>query len=101
MPLLGREPINSEALPNVRFGAHSGLKSDIAPSPRSADSVAKVPDEGPISNNRIGTSGFPNQHCALASDLESMLLAHALKIVLQHYLPLADSCTAANAVPGL
>jgi hypothetical protein len=58
--------------------------------PDVADSVAKVPDEGPISNNRIGTSGFPNQHCALASDLESMLLAYALKIVLQHYRHICD-----------
>src|ERR1700687_2297304 len=32
---LGREPINS-ALANVRFGAHSGLKSDIAQGPKSA-----------------------------------------------------------------
>ena len=27
---LGREPINSEWSADVRFGAHSGLKSDIA-----------------------------------------------------------------------
>jgi hypothetical protein len=27
----------------VRFGSHCGLKSDSAPSPKSADSVAKVP----------------------------------------------------------
>ena len=33
---LEREPINSEALTNVRFGAHSGLKSDIAQGPKSA-----------------------------------------------------------------
>ena len=33
---LGREPINSEWLADVRFGAHSGLKSDIAPCPKSA-----------------------------------------------------------------
>ncbi len=33
---LGREPINSEALANARFGAHSGLKSDIAQGPKSA-----------------------------------------------------------------
>jgi hypothetical protein len=31
-----------EALVNVRFGTHCGLKSDIAPSPKSADFVAKV-----------------------------------------------------------
>jgi hypothetical protein len=31
------------ALFDVRFEAHSGLKSDIAPSPESADCVAKVP----------------------------------------------------------
>jgi hypothetical protein len=33
---LGRESINSEWLADVRFGAHSGLKSDIAPCPKSA-----------------------------------------------------------------
>jgi hypothetical protein len=33
---LGREPIKPEALANVRFGAHNGLKSDIAPCPKSA-----------------------------------------------------------------
>jgi hypothetical protein len=27
---------------NVRFGEHCGLKSNITPSPKSADSVAKV-----------------------------------------------------------
>src|SRR6478736_6371501 len=30
------------ARPDVRFAAHNGLKSDIAPCPRCADSVAKV-----------------------------------------------------------
>jgi hypothetical protein len=32
----GREPPNAPALTNVRFRAHSGLKSDIAPCPKSA-----------------------------------------------------------------
>ncbi len=32
----GREPINSEWSTDVRFGAHNGLKSDIAPCPKSA-----------------------------------------------------------------
>jgi hypothetical protein len=31
----GREPINSEWSTDVRFGAHNGLKSDIAPCPKS------------------------------------------------------------------
>jgi hypothetical protein len=31
-----------EALADVRFGAHSGLKSNVAQGPKSADSVAKV-----------------------------------------------------------
>jgi hypothetical protein len=39
-----------------------------------------------MGNNRIGTKKFLNQHCALALDLESMFLAAALKIVLQHNL---------------
>jgi hypothetical protein len=42
MATLGREPINSEWLANVRFAAQNGLKSDIAPCPKSADSVAKL-----------------------------------------------------------
>jgi hypothetical protein len=33
---LGREPIKPEALANVCFGAHNGLKSDIAPCPKCA-----------------------------------------------------------------
>jgi hypothetical protein len=41
-------------------------------------------------NNRIGEMDFLNQHCALASDLESMLLARVYKIVLQQNLPQAD-----------
>ena len=41
-------------------------------------------------NNRIGTNELLNQHCALAPDLESILLAQALKIVLQQYLPSPD-----------
>jgi hypothetical protein len=36
-------------------------------------------------NNRIGMNGFLNQHCALASDLELMLLAQTRKIFLQQY----------------
>jgi hypothetical protein len=31
-------------------------------------------------NNRIGTKGFLSQHCALAPDLESMLLARMRKV---------------------
>ena len=34
--LLGREPINSKWSTDVRFGAHSGLKSDITALPKSA-----------------------------------------------------------------
>src|SRR5438046_6768811 len=34
---LGREPINFEWSADVRFGAHNGLKSDIAPCPKSAN----------------------------------------------------------------
>ena len=34
---LGREPIDSERSVDVRFGAHSGLSSDIAPGPKSAN----------------------------------------------------------------
>src|SRR6266702_714340 len=34
---LRRETINSEWSTDVRFGAHSGIKSDIAPCPKSAN----------------------------------------------------------------
>src|SRR2546429_7187049 len=51
-----------------------------------------------ICNNRIGANGFLNQRCALTPDLESILRAWTGKIVLQHNLPGADSCTAANDV---
>jgi len=54
-----------------------------------ADCVAKLDEEQLAGNNRIGTNNFLNQPCALASDLESILLARALKIVLQHYRPVA------------
>jgi hypothetical protein len=50
-------------------------------------------------NNRIGTNGFLNQHCAQTPDLESMLLARMRKIFLQQYLPQADICSAANEHP--
>jgi hypothetical protein len=40
--LAGCELINSEWSADVRFGAHSGLKSDITALPKSADIVAKV-----------------------------------------------------------
>src|SRR6266511_290804 len=43
-------------------------------------------------NNRIRPNGCLNRYCALMSDLESMLLARTLKIVLQHYLPFPDIC---------
>jgi hypothetical protein len=39
--MLGREPTNPELWANVRFGAHSGLKSDIAPFPLSANSRSR------------------------------------------------------------
>jgi hypothetical protein len=34
--VLGREPINLERPADVRFGADNGLKSDMAPCPKSA-----------------------------------------------------------------
>ena len=51
------------------------------------DCVAKLDEAQLTRNYRIETSKFLNQHCALGSDLESMLLAQALKIVLQHNPP--------------
>jgi len=40
--------------------------------------------------NRIGPNKFLNQRCAQAPDRESILLARTLKIVLQHYRPIAE-----------
>jgi hypothetical protein len=48
------------------------------------DCVAKLDDKPLARNNRIVAHKFLNQHCALASALESMLLVLAPKIVLQH-----------------
>jgi len=42
--VLGREPINSEWLADVRFGAHSGLKSDITALPKCAKRRHSVAD---------------------------------------------------------
>jgi hypothetical protein len=58
-----------------------------------ADIVAKVTAERSESTNAQQTkptNGFLDQHCALASDLESMLLAGTPKMLLQQYLPKAD-----------
>jgi hypothetical protein len=51
------------------------------------DCVAKLDDEPLARNNRIVAHRFLNQHCALASALESILLVLAPKIVLQHNPP--------------
>jgi hypothetical protein len=53
--------------------------------PGRTDIVAKLDEEQFARNNRIRAREFLCQHCALALDLESMLLAGALKIVLQQY----------------
>jgi hypothetical protein len=52
-----------------------------------ANFVAKLGDEPLSRNNRLGAHNFLNQHCAWAPDLESILLARALKIVLQQNRP--------------
>src|SRR5262245_26673293 len=49
--------------------------------------VAKLQDKPSPRNNRIMAHKFLNQHCALASALESILLILAPKIVLQHNRP--------------
>jgi hypothetical protein len=48
------------------------------------DTVAELDEKQRPDNNRIGTNTFLNQYFALTPDLESMLLAWARKIVLQH-----------------
>ena len=51
-----------------------------------SECVAKLDEKQRPDNNRIGTNTFLNQYFALTPDLESMLLAWARKIVLQHIL---------------
>ena len=53
----------------------------------SGDTVAELDEKQRPDNNRIGTNTFLNQYFALTPDLESMLLAWARKIVLQHNPP--------------
>jgi len=48
------------------------------------DTVAELDEKQRPDNNRIGTNTFLHQYFALTPDLESMLLAWARKIVLQH-----------------
>src|SRR6266702_5092872 len=55
-----------------------------------ADFVAKLGGRRLARNNRIGGKQFLNRCCALIAVLESMLLARALKIVLQHYRHICD-----------
>jgi hypothetical protein len=50
----------------------------------SSECVAKLDEGPPARNNRIVAKGFLNRPCGLIADLESMLLAQAPKIVLQH-----------------
>jgi hypothetical protein len=51
-------------------------------------------------NDRIGASGFSNQRCELALDLESMSLVQMLKIVLQPYLTKAHLVVTSQGVPA-
>src|SRR5262249_25591709 len=50
-----------------------------------------------ICNNRIGASVLLNRCCSFVPDLESMFRDQMQKILLQHNLPQANSCTAANS----
>jgi len=56
----------------------------------SGDTVAELDEKQRPDNNRIGTNTFLNQYFALTPDLESMLLAWAREIVLQHNRGKAD-----------
>jgi hypothetical protein len=49
---LGRELIKPVALANVRFGAHNGLKSDIAPYPKSAQHATSTDAETAWTSDR-------------------------------------------------
>jgi len=65
-------------------------------SPVLADFVAKLDEEQLAGNNRIRTNNILNQHCVLEPDLESILLARALKIVLQQYRHIPEVPPAVN-----
>ena len=54
------QPINQEAWANIRFGAHSGLKSDIAQGPKSAQEQTLI------------CTGFQTRH--LASQCSALFL---------------------------
>jgi hypothetical protein len=61
---LGREPINPEAWANVRFGAHSGLKSEIAQGPKSVWTAPAVQEESDVSAKRSGAAMYPAFKCS-------------------------------------
>jgi hypothetical protein len=65
---------------------------------RLADCVAKVAEGWAVSNYRIAVNSFLNQRCAGAPDLESTLLARALKILLQQYRHKCDVPTVSGNV---
>jgi hypothetical protein len=54
------------------------------------DTVEKLSDKQHAGNNRIQVPRSLNQCCAPDSDLESMLLTHALEKVFQQHRPKAD-----------
>jgi len=63
-----------------------------------ADFVAKLGGRRLARNNRIRGKQFLNRCCALIAVLESMLLARALKIVLQHYRHISEELIRAGNV---
>ena len=63
------------------------------------DTVAELDEKQRPDNNRIGTNTFLNQYYALTPDLDSMLLAWARKIVLQHNPPLSGHFHSRFACP--
>ena len=75
------EPMFSAVTPDSR---HSEVGSA---SPFSADCVAKLFAALQTRNYRIRLHGVLNRCCALAYELELILRALTLKIVLQHNLP--------------
>ena len=73
-------------------GTLQTLMPALSMSALGGECVAKLDEKQRPDNNRIGTNTFLNQYFALTPDPESMLLAWARKIVLQHIRGVKRTC---------
>jgi hypothetical protein len=94
----GREPINSEWLADVRFGAHSGLKSDIAPCPLCA--LYPQRPKRPCRANRANRRGRERLAYAAARRLAETLRLPSLSALAGPLVrPSAEGCGRVATVP--